>query len=109
MPRLLGTVYLLHFAERYKGEEIVTERDGTERPRKEWPGAQHYIGWTPDLADRLQAHARGDGARLVAVMVGKGIPFELARVWENVGRKEERRLKNQGGASRLCPLCKGAA
>lgn len=109
-----GTVYLLHFDERFKGDAMVHdyERDpgggeDVQRPRKEWPGAQHYIGFTgrQSLKSRLEEHVRGEGSRLVAAMVGRGIMFELARTWEG-DRKRERQLKIQGGASRLCPLCK---
>jgi predicted GIY-YIG superfamily endonuclease len=89
-----GTVYLLHFATPYKH-------------------AAHYTGWAADLATRLASHRAGTGARLMAVIKEAGIDWELARTWENVDRNYERALKNQGGASRMCPLCgvkpKGAA
>ena len=81
-----GTVYLLHF----------------ERP---YGHARHYCGWTVDLESRLTAHATGHGARLMAVIHGAGIGWRLARTWPGVTRAVERALKNQGGASRRCPLC----
>jgi len=81
-----GTVYLLHFDQPYKH-------------------ARHYIGWTGSgLGARLAAHERGDGARLLAVVRGAGIGWQLARTWPG-GRIRERQLKRQGGASRCCPLC----
>lgn len=83
---ILGTVYLLHF---------VT-------PLKH---ARHYTGWTTDLDGRLASHRAGTGARLMSVVKEAGIDWSLARTWPGVDRNYERALKNQGGASRMCPLC----
>lgn len=80
-----GLIYLLHF----------------ERP---YQHAKHYTGWTPDLPRRLDAHVAGRGARLMAVITQAGIGWQLARLWIGT-RTLERALKNQGGASRRCPLC----
>jgi predicted GIY-YIG superfamily endonuclease len=80
-----GTVYLLHF----------------DRPYRH---AAHYTGWTTNLADRLDDHATGHGARLLAVITQAGIGFTLARTWPG-SRTRERALKRQGGAARRCPLC----
>ena len=83
-----GTVYLLHFREPYQH-------------------AKHYTGWASPghLATRLGQHERGQGARLMAVIKDAGIGFELARTWPG-GRARERQIKNTGGASRHCPVCK---
>lgn len=81
-----GTVYLLHF----------------DTP---FGHAKHYTGWTADLAQRLAQHASGRGARLTEVVKDAGIGWTLARTWPGVTRTFERRLKNQGGASRRCPAC----
>ena len=81
-----GTVYLLHFDQRYQH-------------------AGHYTGWADDLDRRLAAHQRGAGARLVAVITQAGIGFRLARIWPGASRARERSLKNSGGASRYCPIC----
>jgi predicted GIY-YIG superfamily endonuclease len=78
-------VYLIHFDRRYKH-------------------AGHYIGWARDLLRRLAEHARGQGARLMAVITEAGIGWRLARTWSG-GRARERQIKKQGGASRRCPLC----
>jgi predicted GIY-YIG superfamily endonuclease len=81
-----GTVYLLHL---------------------DAPGighARHYCGWTSDLEARLAAHARGEGARLLAVARAAGVGWQLARTWPGT-RGRERQLKRQGGASRRCPMC----
>ena len=81
-----GVVYLLHF----------------DRPYRH---AGHYTGWTTSLLDRLEAHADGRGARLMAVITAAGIGFTLARTWPG-SRTKERALKRQGGASRRCPICR---
>ena len=83
----MDTVYLLHFTQRYKH-------------------AGHYIGSTNTLTKRLEAHQSGHGARLLAVVHQAGITWVLARTWEG-GKRRERQLKKQGGASRCCPICKG--
>jgi predicted GIY-YIG superfamily endonuclease len=80
------TVYLLHFETRYKH-------------------AGHYTGIARDLDKRLEEHRSGQGARLTQVVRQAGIDFVVARTWKG-DRKKERSLKNQGGASRHCPLCK---
>src|SRR5882724_8137382 len=78
-----GVVYLLHFDRRYRH-------------------AGHYTGWTRNLLARLDKHAAGRGARLLAVVQAEGIGWTLARTWEGT-RLKERSLKRQGGASRHCP------
>jgi predicted GIY-YIG superfamily endonuclease len=86
-----GTIYLLHF----------------DRPYKH---AKHYIGWTANLSERLAAHSSGtgDSGRLMAVIKQAGIGFVLARIWTETTRTYERSLKKQGGASRICPICREA-
>lgn len=83
-----GTVYLLHF----------------DAP---FGHARHYTGWAYRLAGRLLNHANGRGARLTQVVAAAGIGWSLAKTWENKDRHFERKLKNQGGASRHCPICRG--
>ena len=80
-----GTVYLLCFSEPYKH-------------------ARHYVGFTTDLPARLDAHAKGTGARLLEVITAAGLSFQLARTWQG-SRKAERSLKNRKATPRLCPLC----
>jgi hypothetical protein len=80
-----GTIYLLHFARPYRH-------------------ARHSLGFAEDLERRLAQHR---GARLVQVVLGAGIGFEVARTWDG-DRRLERRLKNQRNApARLCPICRG--
>ena len=54
--------------------------------------------------DRLDTHANGNGARLVAVIWQAGIGFTLIRICEGT-RRRERAIKNAGGAVRYCPVC----
>lgn len=79
-----GFVYLLRFS----------------RPISRNHTAQHYIGYTDDLATRIQLHMIGRGSRLCQVAKERGIRFDVARVW--IGdRALERRLKNRKNAPRL--------
>jgi predicted GIY-YIG superfamily endonuclease len=82
-----GTVYLLHFDQRYVH-------------------AGHYTGWADNLDHRIAQHQRGTGARLVEVITQAGIGFKVARLWPGASKAQERSLKNSGGASRYCPICK---
>ena len=81
-------VYVLHF----------------DRP---YQHAKHYLGSCQDLERRLTQHGKGRGARLLEVVHAVGIGWQLARTWCG-GKHRERQRKNQGGASRLCPICKEA-
>jgi len=78
-------VYLLHFDTPYKH-------------------ARHYLGSSDDVAERIERHRQGRGARLMEVIAQAGIGFQLARTWDG-GRTEERKLKNQKNSPRLCPIC----
>ena len=66
--------------------------------------ARHYVGTTTNLDRRLATHREGKGARMLAAAVERGIAFEVVRTWPG-GREEERRLKRQRNAPRLCPRC----
>lgn len=79
-------VYLLHFDQSYHH-------------------VRHYLGWTDNLEQRLEAHRSGNGARLIEVINEAGIGWTLARTWEG-GRDLERRLKRQKNSPRLCPICR---
>jgi hypothetical protein len=80
----LGIIYMLHFSQAYRH-------------------AKHYVG-TEDLLDRLDRHAAGRGARLIAVIWDAGIGFTLVRLCEGT-RHRERAIKHAGGAVRYCPAC----
>lgn len=84
-PREL--VYLLHFS----------------RPLSNH--AQHYLGTTQSLPQRLADHASGNGSKLMAAVVQAGIEFEVVRLWRG-GRDLERKLKSHAHLDRLCPHCR---
>jgi len=68
--------------------------------------AQHYIGYTDDLEQRLASHRNGDGAAIMAAVAERGITWEVVRTWEG-NRELERKLKNLKAAPRLlCPVCR---
>lgn len=68
--------------------------------------AQHYIGWSKFFKKRIEHHRKGTGARFLAEAVRRGIPFDVARKWENTDGNFERKLKNRKKARVLCPVCR---
>jgi cytochrome P450 len=105
-PGPTGWTYLLHF---------VDPATGAYQPyRGKGPGgaiAGHYWGWCADLVRRINREHRnprwtGPG-RLVQVALAAGLGFQVAYLEYPATRGRERRLKNQGGAARRCPICRG--
>ena len=80
------TLYLIHFEAKYEH-------------------AQHYLGLSNDLQRRLEEHHIGQGNALMKAVTLAGIPWSVVRTWNDSDRMEERRLKNQKNAWRLCPVC----
>ena len=66
--------------------------------------AQHYLGYTDDLAARLEAHRTGNGSAIMAAVARQGVGWRLVRTWEG-DRNLERRLKNRHNGPKLCPVC----
>lgn len=69
--------------------------------------AQHYLGYTENLEQRVNAHRGGTsagGARLLEVCSERGVDWDVVRLWFG-DRELERRLKRWKKASRLCPIC----
>ena len=85
---LVGTTYLLHF-----DSPIGHSR--------------HYLGWTVDLAARIELHRSGyrDKCVLTHEASLRGIGFVLARTWPAVRIEQEKRLKRQRNGPRFCPIC----
>jgi predicted GIY-YIG superfamily endonuclease len=84
----MSTIYLLHL----------------DKPLRH---ARDYVGLADDLDARLERHASGQGARMLAVCRERGITWRLVRTWQG-GRKFERQLKNRKETPALCPICSGA-
>ena len=80
-------VYLLHFDRAYHH-------------------ARHYLGWSPEVQARVNAHIHGRGARLTEVVHSAGIGMMWVRTWEDGDRVLERKLKNRH-SPQLCPICCG--
>lgn len=103
-----GLVYLIHLHAPLGRQQTAEQRARYQLPPRQSqtyiPTAQHYLGWTNDLAARWQSHSLGHGSRFLAAAHRENIPFEIVRVWPG-GREFERRLKNRKNTPRLCPLC----
>jgi hypothetical protein len=90
----IGQVYLLHFLGGGLGH-------GSQA------NVRHYCGWAENAEARIAQHMKGTSrARIMEVAHERGVEFTVARVWDNVAREFERKLKNSGGLSRHCPICK---
>jgi hypothetical protein len=83
----MGTIYLIHFNEKYKH-------------------AQHYLGWAGpgNLNARLEHHRNGNGARLMAAVSKAGIEWKVVRLWRG-SRVTERIMKQNGAVGKYCPIC----
>jgi hypothetical protein len=82
-----GQIYLLHFERSYKH-------------------ARHYLGWTENLEQRLEAHRSGRGSPLVAAAIAEGIEFQLAATWPGDRHKERKLHRYKNSGARLCPICR---
>jgi len=70
--------------------------------------AQHYVGSTAHLKQRLITHARGAGARLTEVTKEREIDWTLAGLWQTSDRNArylERKLKQIKNAPKYCQFC----
>jgi len=69
--------------------------------------AQHYIGFVEhNLKQRIKKHKSNKGAKLLIAVNGKGIQWEVVRVWEEGDRGLERQLKNRKKSRCICPVCR---
>jgi hypothetical protein len=83
-------VYMIHFGQ------------PTGNPASPRGQAGHYLGTIVDLDRRMAQHRDGAGARIMAAVSAKGVPWTVVRTWPG-GRDLER----QRNAPRLCPACRG--
>jgi predicted GIY-YIG superfamily endonuclease len=87
----MSCIYLLHF------EEPLSH-------------AQHYLGSTTDLEERVRRHRAGQGARLTQVLHERSRAWKLAAVFMPHSptasvRGLERAAKQRHGAAAYCPIC----
>lgn len=69
--------------------------------------ARHHTGFGQDLEARLDAHARGEGARLTQVQLERGGTWRPAAAGPGT-RDREAPLKERG-ATRRCLICRDEA
>lgn len=91
LPPVAEGVYLLHLEPRYRH-------------------AGHYLGWAANIERRVAEHSSGHrkASPLLRAQLAAGGAVVLARVWLGETRTTERRLKDQGGLSRHCPVCRAS-
>jgi len=86
-----GYVYLIHFD-------------------KKFHHARHYIGWSKEYplnkGGRLEAHKKGNGAKILRALVQRNIGFRIVQIWHDQDGFYERKLKNYKKASTFCWKCK---
>jgi len=83
----VGTVYLIHFETKLAH-------------------AQHYLGFTTDLEQRLKSHSGKNGSKLMNAVNENEIKWSVSRTWTKP-KSFERELKNCANSPVLCPVCSG--
>jgi predicted GIY-YIG superfamily endonuclease len=104
-----GFIYLLHLSRPLGRPRSAAKRAEYGLPPRVGPytpHAQHYLGFTPELAARLNAHRTGKtrAAKFIQAACAQGISFTLARVWRGTPQ-DEKRLKRYKNSPQLCPFC----
>jgi predicted GIY-YIG superfamily endonuclease len=70
--------------------------------------ARHYTGSCKNLEKRMREHRKGNTTPLMREVRDRGISWIVSVLDKKGGKREERRYKNRGGASKYCPFCKKA-
>jgi len=72
--------------------------------------AQHYLGASRDVFERIHHHETGNGARMPAAFKRAGIRFKIARMWIAMPGENpfhlERFIKRRHNSRQWCPDCK---
>ena len=90
----MPTLYLIHFTQPYRAKSGKKQKT-----------AQHYLGYTINIENRMALHRSGQGAKLLRVCKQEGITWEIARVWPGEGRETEKKFKRRGHFKTICPCC----
>lgn len=72
--------------------------------------AQHYVGMTGNLKQRLISHSRGTGSNLTRAILDKNINWILSVLYiatTQDARRLERKLKDRKNGPKYCPICSG--
>lgn len=67
--------------------------------------AQHYVGYSDDIARRYIEHCTGRGAALTNAAREAGVTFRIVRTWVGKGYTFERKLHNYRHNRIICPVC----
>lgn len=106
----MGWVYIIHFDQKvgHAGHYCGYTSKGIRRRI----ASHRETTWTPydepvrtDDGRVIAGEKHGPGALLMGVVNSKGIPWEVARIFRNVTRAFERRIKNTKHIARYCPIC----
>lgn len=84
-----GYIYLLHYKDKMSH-------------------AQHYVGWTNDIENRIFEHIEGkqDKCKLTYEFAKRNIPFVISKLWYGT-RNDERAIKKHKSQPKHCTCCKG--
>lgn len=66
--------------------------------------AEHYLGWSNDLDNRVREHRNGRGSKFTQAACQRGFTLRVAEVWTGT-RYLEKSLKQSRNLNRFCPIC----
>lgn len=75
-----------------------------EKPVNPDRPAQHYLGWTTNLSNRIEQHRTNQGAKILKAANQRNIKWEVVATW-NCGRGGEVQFKRRRNHKRYCPKC----
>ena len=111
-----NTVYLIHFEKPVGKTQTAEQRQANGLPERKngyKSHAQHYLGSTINLQQRIRQHHKGWGGKLMAYVVSLGIRWRVCRTWEfeteTEARQFECRAKRAHANNLLCPVCNESA
>jgi predicted GIY-YIG superfamily endonuclease len=70
---------------------------------------RHYLGWARNIRQRIEHHRAGTSdSKFMRNVNAAGVPWTTTHLWLGATRVDERRLKQQKKAWKLCPRCNAA-